>query len=686
LLFAATSVEGRAIGMEMVNGWMSAPGVSGLRVPVWLTPDDGTGAPPRSVPFDDAEHTVVVVLVDKEMIRRVGGHGAAWADLIAGLVAAHPLGGPHHVLLVALCPGAFDFDDRLRDLHFLPLDKETDPARRRARIEFAVTVRALRLLSNVPGSADDKTAPVKLFVSHAKRDLDPERTDPVRRTQQALSDLPVKEWFDAREIREGAKFEDEIRDGIRSADAMLVFLTDAWASRPACRMEALAAKELGTPIVIVDALDEGEVRRFPYGGNTRALRWRPPLRAPDDAKLKEAWEVASKAEAERVIVAGVREALRRTHARKLLEAMKQPGEVVLDVAPEAVWLAWQPTDGTFLYPDPPLGREERAPLELVRPTARFDTPMTRFARRLSGAAALFAVSISESAELPRLGLTELHERLISDEVHLYLLLAGLRIAYGGALQADKLDDPNNFTLRLFALVRGYRDLAKDAGASRFHPILNIAPWPLWKNYDNKVYDVFGNVADLEKVECPPLGLTDADLAAEPNGFVKPGTAAQRYAWCRAMTLMRERITEKAAARLCIGGKIEGYQGRLAGLLEEPLLSLRAKKPLFLVGALGGCTELVIDLLEQRPRPEMTTAVARAKVLHHDAVAALYAQHGGEFLTREALAAELVAFGTGGPALALKNGLDDAENRELFHSLDPARIAGLVLTGLERLKI
>src|SRR5438128_3043166 len=114
-----------------------------------------------------------------------------------------------------------------------------------------------------------------------------------------------------------------------------------------------------------------------------------------------------------------------------------------------------------------------------------------------------------------------------------------------------------------------------------------------------------------------------------------------------MTLMRERITEKAVSRLCIGGRIEGYQGRLPGLLEEPLLSLRAKKPLFLVGALGGCTELAIDLLEQRSRPEMTTAVARKEVKHHEAVAALSAHHGGEFLTRKALRAGPAAVGKGG---------------------------------------
>jgi len=393
---------------------MSPPGVSGLRVPVFLTPNDGTSAPPAKVPIGDAQHTVVAVLVDREMIRRVHGHGAAWADLISELVTANPPGGPHCILLVALTAGAFDFDDRLSNRHFLPLDRETDPARKQARIEFALAVRALRLLRHAPVGPDDAEAPVTLFASHAKRDLDPEKKDPVRRTQDALRDLPVREWFDAREIREGAEFESEIRSGIARADAMIVFLTDAWASRPACRMEALAAKELGTPVIVVDALDDGEARRFPYGGNTRALRWRAATRAPDGAEAYKAWELASTTEAERVIAASVREALRRTHVRTQLQSIQAATHIVLDVAPEAVWLAWQPPGATFLYPDPPLGLEELTPLERMRPEARFDTPMRRLARRRGGRSALLGVSISESTELARLGLTEVHERLITD--------------------------------------------------------------------------------------------------------------------------------------------------------------------------------------------------------------------------------------------------------------------------------
>lgn len=148
-----------------------------------------------------------------------------------------------------------------------------------------------------------------------------------------------------------------------------------------------------------------------------------------------------------------------------------------------------------------------------------------------------------------------------------------------------------------------------------------------------------------------------------------------------MTAMRQKLTDETFARVVMGGKIEGYKGRYAGLIEEPLLSLRAGKPLFLVGALGGCARLVIDLLEQRNRPEMTTEVARANVENYDALVSLYQQHNQEFKTREELAVEIKSFGMNGLSQVLCNGLTDEQNRELFYCADPRRVAHVVISGI-----
>jgi len=92
------------------------------------------------------------------------------------------------------------------------------------------------------------------------------------------------------------------------------------------------------------------------------------------------------------------------------------------------------------------------------------------------------VSISESGDSRSYGLSDTHFATLSDEIHLYLLLSGLRIAYGGAL-AGNFAQGANFTLRLFELVRGYSKLAEGVGAPQLGgAILNIAPWPLRLNY------------------------------------------------------------------------------------------------------------------------------------------------------------------------------------------------------------
>lgn len=690
ILFHPESSSARALARELLIEWMPALTEPGARVPVYLTPERADGLPPEELDLNAAEHTLVVVLMDRTMANFVDGQGDAWAEWVEGKLRKCPPGAKQSLMPVALDrPGL-----GLVEAAHCVVAVDLDATRLVAQVSFALSVRALHLL-RLGGERPtlerlQGQAPITLFVSHAKKDLSEKRQDPVHFTQAALQALPVREWFDARDIVWGEDFGDAIRAGVERADAVLVFVTDTWSSRPWCITEGLLAKELGTPTLVVDALQFGESRTFPYGGNTRTLRWRPNLRLEDNAseEEREKWKSNCDAEGQRIIAAAVRVTLSHKHARARLESVAEAGDHVLDVAPEPARLAWTDSRGTFLYPDPPVGRDEQRLLKKLLPQADFVTPMTRIARSRQGRPAVaVATSISGSEELAKRGLDPLHERRITDEVHLYLLLAGLKIVYGGRLEPEKLEDPDNFTLRLFSIVRDYAELAKNVrDGSHVEPILNIAPWPLWTTYGTNVTDLFlRRTARLERVGLPegfPIPMNE--LEPDDRGFVKPSSSLQVYAWARALTHMRERVTNKAAARLCIGGKIERYQGRLAGLIEEPLLQLRARKPLFLVGALGGATQLVVDLLQGRARAEMTTERARQAVKHYDDVAALYVRHGGEFQTRETVADELHAFGKDGPAAALANGLSDEENADLFETVDPVRIAELVLKGLGRL--
>lgn len=706
VLFHPDSVEGRTLAETMVPGFLAAPAVRGLRVPIFLTQDRGDALPPRLAPdpgvphdpdwlnLDAAQHSVVVIIADARMNRRVdGGTGSQWAEFAKKLVNNHDP-RKHAILLVSLDEQGVQLDESLAALNFLTFKADQDLAAREEEVAFQIAVRALILLRERGEAIDtnDPTlnAPVSVFLSHAKADLDAERKGPVHRVLEEVSTMKIDQWYDARKIELTEEFSTKIKKGIEDADLMIVFLSDSWAKSSWCRMEAAYAKEVGTPILVVDALKDGEPRSFPYGGNVKVVRWPVPDEVMlktflgddfDQQKLEQRLQKLRTAAARMLLSASILETLTRAHNACLMRNQAQDGDVCLDVSPEAFHLSTNLQDHSFLYPDPPLTGEEYSILNRLRPDATFETPLMRMSRALPTTQPLtVAVSVSDSEVLSRHGLTKWHLRTLTDEIHLYLLVAGLRIAYGGKLEPEKLDDPDNFTLRLFSLVTGYRNLAKSFGAD-IKPIVNVAPWPLWKQYDDQILNRFGTIAELEKVPCPELGLSDTELKPLPSGFVIPNTVPHQYAWGPAMTAMRQKLTDETFARIVMGGKIEGYKGRYAGLIEEPLLSLRAGKPLFLIGALGGCARLVIDLIEQRDRPEMTTDVARANVENYDALALLYQQHNQEFKTREELATEIKSYGIHGPAQALRNGLSDEQNRELFYCTDPRRIAELILLGM-----
>ncbi len=199
------------------------------------------------------------------------------------------------------------------------------------------------------------------------------------------------------------------------------------------------------------------------------------------------------------------------------------------------------------------------------------------------------------------------------------------------------------------------------------------------------------MAELIEIDQPPdLGLDLASLKPSANGFFPPSdkndedlAARRRYAWARAMTDMRKRMTTDVTARLVIGGKLEGYAGVLPGVAEEALLSLRAGQPLFLVGAFGGAAHVVVDALEQRSPAALTLDSFRQRVPNYEATLAVFEQTGRALETPEAIANELAELGRDGPAAALNNGLDDNENREMFTGTDPLRLVELVLLGLAR---
>ncbi|MCP4043413.1 MAG: TIR domain-containing protein [Gammaproteobacteria bacterium] len=695
LAHPASETAGK-LATSLMAHFVEPPASGGLRLPVMFTPNRNDGLPPPlegrdRLDLNGAEHSLVVVLADARMARTQGpgATGDAWKTFLGEVIESAPLGAsPHHVLPVALDENAFSLSQAQHILPALATDHTEDGEDQRlAEISLHIAARAIQLLET--GTIEEAApgrfmAPVRLFISHAKADLDATRDDPAHQTMQALTDLPIEHWFDAGQIAPGQQFERAIRAGIRDCSIMLAFYTDQYGSRPWCRREVLDAKSMGAHILVVDALRDAEPRLFPYLGNVPTVRWQYREPATD---------------ARRIVERAVREALRFKLNRLQVERQAEDGEVVLAAAPEAVTLAYEheqaDKEKIFLYPDPPLGHEELDVLQRLRPNAHFLTPLTRLAARYrTDTPAVVGVSISASHNPGCYGLSAAHQDTLSDEVHLYLLAAGVHIAYGGALKGN-LGPASNLTLRLFELVRGYspRFEATPEGKA-LPPIRNFPPWPLSLDYGDKEWALFGEEADYVETPRPTLPWKDDQIfPSTVEGWrLLPREARQRYAWARGLSLMRKQMTEQTHARIVIGGSLIKFLGLVPGVVEEAYMSLRIGHPLFLVGAFGGAARAVSDLLMDIKSHkcaidfDFTDDDLGKVVPDFKASVSCYAEHGGEFIGMTQMGREIREKGKQGLAMALNNGLDDVENEELIYCLDPLRIAELVLTGLSRLPL
>jgi hypothetical protein len=297
------------------------------------------------------------------------------------------------------------------------------------------------------------------------------------------------------------------------------------------------------------------------------------------------------------------------------------------------------------------------------------------------------LSLSGATDIANWGASSEHLATLADDLVTMLLFAGVRLAYGGVLaHGGAKNDETNYTRRLFGLVRSYSPLAESLGVTAIHPIVNFVPWPTHFGYTEAELDVYGQEAELEAGPAPAVDRA-AIAALKPNaaGFFSRNNAPRSWAYARGATEMRRAMAAKIDARIALAGKLEGYSGLLPGVIEEVLVtrSTSPSTPLFLIGVFGGASRYAIDLLEQRPRPEATTSWVTKNVVGYEALVAEYQQRGDPLQTPEGAAAELRRLGTTGIAKALQNGLDDAENRELFTSSNAQRIVELILVGLRR---
>jgi hypothetical protein len=132
--------------------------------------------------------------------------------------------------------------------------------------------------------------------------------------------------------------------------------------------------------------------------------------------------------------------------------------------------------------------------------------------------------------------------------------------------------------------------------------------------------------------------------------------------------------------VCCGGKTAKYQDRLPGVIEEAMLTLEARKPLYVLGGFGGAAAALVELATTRACERLSW---KYQIRQNDEGNANLADELSR--TPHAIGySALPAMLDPGPEVFM-NGLSSAENLELGQTTDTVRAADLVTLGLRRVR-
>jgi SLOG cluster2/TIR domain len=642
------------------------PLLRGLGIPIGFrsAPFSPETKAPRPIVFKDCFSSATFVLIDDPMVI-----DESWQQYIESLVEdISPLATHHRIYPVAVSKNAFKLSDKINQTNFVRIHEIDNIDEQQGSLLRKILHECCRQLKQIQLKEWDKSPPpIKLFLSHAKRDGVP-IAQGIR--EWLLKDNTLDNFFDVKDITPGYDFRAEIQAGIRDS-ALLICQTDAYTSRYYCRWEILTAKKYQVPTLIINALNAGEERSFPYLGNAPTLRWQGTETIP------------------LIMTKILLEVLRYRYFPGYVETLKQIGRVpsqaiVIPCAPELLNQVQagqtnqlQP-DTLLIYPDPPLGDDEIGVINALNPGIKAWTPSqptpqgtgVQQQNPLSGKT--IGISISESSDLQRLGFSAVHQQRALIEISRHLLAQGASVAYGGDLR------PGGFTLDLVEMVKAYNEEATE----RAEKVMNFLAWPL---HLNLTVEWRANYKDEVSIQAIPLpqDLKQPPFSIDETTYLEPNSRLNRYTWARCLTAMREQMAERIDARIILGGKVTGYKGAFPGIVEEAVLAISHHKPLFVLGAFGGCARAVGEALMGESPEVLTQAYQTAQSNDYGDLLEFYNQQATQNVAHPSIDyTRLVTTLENRGFQGLSNGLTELENQNLFNTENLEEMVYLILKGLE----
>jgi hypothetical protein len=352
----------------------SRPLIRSLGIPVYFrSVRQQDNVQPIDINFNESEFTAIIVLISNDFV--IDEHYRNYLDGL--LDSCNSLPNNRRIYPVAITKSAYHATTKISPINFIRVENHNiscDLYVKEAlftQISGPVLHELCRLLMNMKKASDEKDSltfspPIKLFISHSKHDES--QLDAIKFRDFVNSQTQLKTFFDVNDIPFGSNFGETIKNAAKENNsALVVFQSDSYGDREWCRVEVIEAKSVGCPIVIVNAIQKGEKRVFPYLGNYPSIRYKSNFLEIIDLTLEQV--------------------LFNRFTSKFIDSLTDLYKIkafsILTTSPELFNfiqlkknLNEEEKFGLVLYPDPPIGSEEMELLSQLDDNFVFITPIT----------------------------------------------------------------------------------------------------------------------------------------------------------------------------------------------------------------------------------------------------------------------------------------------------------------------
>ncbi|MBR6063205.1 MAG: TIR domain-containing protein [Bacteroidales bacterium] len=597
------------------------PLTDGIDIPVYLrTGKDGDNI--LSINYDESDKVAIIMLIDEQMFC-----STKWRKYIDD-IAAHTSDNVK-IYGIGLYQYAFEISTKTEKIQAIKLENYC--------FEDNWKLIQTRLLESLYRLLTNPEQKIKLFISHAKQDC---LSEAKQLCNYLNSSTKLDTFFDEYDILDGNDFAKQIEKSVASS-LLVVLNSDVYTDREWCRNEVLTAKRNDIPTVIVNCVKKRVKRTFPYIGNCPMIQY-----STDWSEM---------------IIVLLKTAMNQVYQSHLLQAIKAKNNTIDSLIPHNPelfsFINLPKNEKKILYPEPPLGKEEQSVLTDFNNAISFVTPTEAMANSIENLKdKRIAFSVSESDDMQKCGCAKSMLKDVVLELSRYIVKAGGYLVYGGDLRKEGFTESfENFSYQ-------YGEKEKTDRQEKY--FTNYFAWPIHLNITKS------NEAEFIHRRVEPK-FVDAPDGIDASKFISPVGNENLNIWAHSLTKMRNEMEDNVDARIILGGRLTGFKGKCAGIIEEFLIASEKKHPICLIGGFGGAAKAIVDIREGNDVDLMKLA---AETPSYADFVSYYNTNNSDKINYTSIKEHVKNY-------TFDNGLNEEDNETLFHTTNILVIVSLILKGL-----